>query len=231
MNAQHDFRPDLNACLLEDRTLLAYTPVLAPVLLTTGGYVILSTPPGLSSALNSSNGGGPGGSSGNSGNIPSSFNIAGFGPSSFAIGNSVGFASLSGGRGATRSGGPTITVGSGANEVGGGGGGSPGGSRGYGSSFSAGSNFGLSSANSYGMESSPVGSISAYASTPGGGSEIAPANQTGANSGTGTMGDSPSATLPATPAASQGPVNDGSNLIGKRLGSPNPLLIGPGRSR
>jgi hypothetical protein len=158
---------------LEDRALLAYSPNIAPMILTTGGFIVLSTPPGLSSALNTtgsnSPGSGSGGFGGNGGNMPTSFNIAGFGPSSLAIGNVTGFPSLnlnsgsgSGGFAFANFGG---AVGSGANASGSNGASPTTGSgtfsnfAAYGSSFSSGYSFGLSVTNNFGMTSTTLGSV------------------------------------------------------------------------
>jgi hypothetical protein len=134
---------------------MAYDPSVPPVLWTTSGFIVLSVPPGLSSALNNSPG--SGGSSG--GNMPTSFNISGFGPSSLTIGNSTGYPSLN------------PSGGAGSSNVGGGGGGGGGGgsnssptpnpsnNSAFGGAFSSGYNTSLDSSNKYGMSTSPVGSI------------------------------------------------------------------------
>lgn len=164
MNPRHALHPDLAECMLEDRCPLAYSPNIAGFILTTSGYVILSVPPGLSSALNSSSNG-PGSSGGAGGNVPSSFNISGFGPSSFTIGNVTGFPSLNAGQATTAgvSGGGGGSGGAGNSSGGGnGGGGGPGTTSnfsGYGGSISSGYNTALNSANNYGMSGTTVGSV------------------------------------------------------------------------
>jgi hypothetical protein len=123
MMSPRTFRPDLNDAVLEDRTLMAYSPFVPPLILTTGGYIALSTPPGLSANLNTTGGGAPGGGAvgGGGGNMGTAFYNTGFGVSQISIGNATGFAGVGlagagGGGGTVR---PTTTVGSGASEGGG----------------------------------------------------------------------------------------------------------------
>jgi hypothetical protein len=103
MNALRKFHPDLQACELEDRLL----PVIANVgviVLTTGGYVLMTPNPG----------GSPGGSA-----IPTSFSITGSGGiSSMQPGNFAGIPGLAttAASGSSGSIGATINVGSGAND-------------------------------------------------------------------------------------------------------------------
>ena len=165
MNPRHALHPDLNECVLEDRCLLAYSPNISGFILTTSGYVILSVPPGLSSALNS-NSNGPGSSGGTGGNVPSSFNISGFGPSTFTIGNVTGFPSLNAGQATPASvpgsGGGGSSGSAGSSSSGGSGGGSPGTTSnfsGYGASISSGYNTALNIANNYGVSGTTVGSV------------------------------------------------------------------------
>jgi hypothetical protein len=104
MNALWKFHPDLQACELEDRIL----PVIANlgvIVLTTGGYVLLTPNPG----------GSPGGTA-----IPTSFAITGSsGISSMQPGNFTGILGLAptAAAGSSGSTGATITVGSGANDA------------------------------------------------------------------------------------------------------------------
>jgi hypothetical protein len=204
-------RPDLTECTLEDRVLMAYSPSVPPVIWTTSGFIVLSVPPGLSSALNNSPG--SGGSSG--GNMPTSFNISGFGPSSLTIGNSTGYPSLN------------PSGGAGSSNVGGGGGGGGGGSNSsptpnpsnngaFGGAFSSGYNTSLDSSNNYGMSTSPVGSIPVhtYADRT---EEVAPLPEdssgalAGANRGRGIMG------APTSGPGGQGSIiNLWNNLLGKK---------------
>ncbi len=227
---QHAFSPDLRPCTLEDRVLPAYSPAVAPLILTTGGYVVLSNPPGLNSALGSQgsanySGGGSGG------NVPTSFNISGFGPSSFAIGNSTGFPSLNSlsGGGSTAGGvGLQTTVGSGANTPGGGAGTSSG-LAANGTTVSSGYNTGLSGSNAYGTSStSTVGSVPVHTFDTG---------ATGV-SGTGNSAStSPSAPTNAANGgnagstggnAGQGATSNYQNsLLGQKLGGPGSLLSSP----
>jgi hypothetical protein len=228
------FHPDLNECRLEERLLLAYSPSIPGTIFTTGGYVILTTPPGLSSNLSTMSSNSPGSSGspgGNGGNMPTSFNISGFGPSSFTIGNVTGYPALAGGAAASRGGGST-SIGSGANDgtSGGGGSGTITNLSGYSSSFSSGYNFGLSSANSFGMQTSPIGSVPVHSfgnlsSVQGSMSMVGNVDQPPAQATT-----DPNAPLlgPTSPggmshAPSLGPAG---NLL--RPGMNNPLLMEPG---
>jgi hypothetical protein len=127
MTSPHHFKPDLANAVLEDRTLMAYSPFVPPLMLTTGGYIALMTPPGLSANLNMMGGAGSAGAiGGGGGNMGTSFYITGFGTSTLAVGNATGFAGVGlsgGGGGAGGSISLTTTVGSGAAENGGAGGG------------------------------------------------------------------------------------------------------------
>jgi hypothetical protein len=230
------FHPDLNECLLEERLLLAYSPSIPGTIFTTGGYIILTTPPGLSSNLStmSSNSPGSGGSpGGNGGNMPTSFNISGFGPSSFTIGNVTGYPALAGGAGSSRGGSGSISIGSGANDSTGGGGGSGTFSNfsGYSSSFSSGYNFGLSSANSFGMQTNPLGSVPVHSygnlsSVQDAMSQVGNVDQTQAQATT----DANAPLLGPTSASgmSQSPSLGPAGTLLRKPGMNNPLLMGPG---
>lgn len=113
------FRPDLADAMLEDRTLMAYSPFVPQFVLTTGGYVGLTTPPGLSANLSTMGGGGAVGGGG--GNMGTGYYVTGFGTSLISIGNATGFAGVGGASGSSSGGTirPTVTVGSGAAEGGG----------------------------------------------------------------------------------------------------------------
>ena len=156
MSLRHELHPDLNHCVLEDRCLLAYSAGVPPLILTTSGYIVLTTPPGLSSALgsNPSGGGGSGG-----GNVATSFNISGFGPSSLAIGNATGLPALS--AGANRSASAQRGGGGGSNSEGGANAPAPTESRfnGYAATISSGYNTSLDISSNYGMSTSSVGAI------------------------------------------------------------------------
>ena len=125
MMSPRTFRPDLADAVLEDRTLMAYSPFTPQFVLSSQGYYPLTTPPGLSANLSTIGGGAIGGAGGNMG---TAFYITGFGTSSISIGNATGFAGvgLSGGGGGGSGGTVTLAtqVGSGASENGGAGGGS-----------------------------------------------------------------------------------------------------------
>ncbi|MDR3634016.1 MAG: hypothetical protein P4L84_09435 [Isosphaeraceae bacterium] len=123
MMSPRTFRPDLADAVLEDRTLMAYSPFVPGFILTTGGYIALTAPPGLSANLGTLGGGAAGGGGGNMG---TSFYVTGFGTSTISVGNATGFSGVgvaggSGGAGGTVT--LSTTVGSGASEGGGAGGG------------------------------------------------------------------------------------------------------------
>jgi len=233
MHHHHAFLPDLRPCTLEARVLPAYSPFVAPLILTTGGYVVLSNPPGLNSALGNFGGAASYSGGGAGGNIPTSFNISGFGPSSFAIGNSTGFPSLNStaGGGSTAGGvGLQTTVGSGANTPGGGGGvsgsGTSSGLAANGTTVSSGYNTGLSGSNAYGTSStSTVGSVPVHTydtgvsgnGNTGSNSPSAPTNA-GNGGNAGTNGGN----------AGQGPTSNYQNsLLGQRPGGRGSLLSSP----
>lgn len=176
MRQRFALRPDLNECVLEGRSMLAYSPTVPGMIWTQSGLIVLSNPPGFLSFIGP---GSSGGSSGNSsgGNIPTSFNISGFGPTSITIGNSTGYPGLNPSGAASSS------------LIGGGGGGSgsdnsptPNASKAaaFGGAFSSGYNTSLNSSNNYGMSSSPVGAIPVH--TFANGEQVTPVNQD--NSGT-----------------------------------------------
>jgi hypothetical protein len=161
-------RPDLNECVLEDRNLLAYSPSVPGFIYASSGFIVLTVPPGLSSALNSApSGGGSSFSSNGSGGgtIGTSFSINGFGPSSIQIGNNTGFAALAAGAGSK------TTAAGGSAGPGGIAGSTTGASgttaqvAGYSSSFSSGNNTALNSSNNFGQTTSPVGSVPAPVQT------------------------------------------------------------------
>jgi len=236
MNSPLAIHPDLNECLLEDRTLLAYSPIVAPVILTTGGYIVLATPPGFSTVLGTQGGSAgsssspSGGSGGGGGNMPTSFNISGFGPSTFAIGNNTGFPALSQSRGAA-SGGVNFgaVVGSGANVPGGGSGSpsaSPSANGGFAGNISSGYNFALSSQNGFGVSPNAIGSVPVH--TYANATETTPDAQSGTNPAV-AQDMSPNST--PTPNLNPGPEsmgpNFGSKLLGKKLFGPVPLVTKP----
>ncbi len=109
MKPLRKFSLDLQACELEDRIL----PVIANlgvIVLTTGGYVLMTPYPGAAAYP----GGSPGGTA-----IPTSFSITGSaGISSMQPGNITGIPGLAttGAAGSTGGAGATVTVGSGAND-------------------------------------------------------------------------------------------------------------------
>ena len=240
--------PDLTDCELEDRTLMAYSASLPGLVFTTFGYVIITTPPGLNSNLNSISSSSSAGSSGSSGgNISSGYGIAGFGPTSYAIGNAVGVipAGAGGGSGLGSPVSIAAQVGSGANGSGSSAGGTttPGGAAvGYGGAVSSGYNTGLNSTNNFGMTATPVGAVPVH-TYAGGGDSVTPATE----GGTGATPNLPAANSPGmgttdssgmmggttgTGTSSMGPSSSsmGNRLLGKGLGSPSGLLNGPGAS-
>ena len=111
MKALLKFRPDLRACALEDRLAPAISN-LGTIVLTTGGYVLVTAFPGVATYP----GGSPGGTA-----IPTSFVVTGSGGiSSLQPGNGTGIPGLAatapiGSNGAASG---TIVVGSGANDAG-----------------------------------------------------------------------------------------------------------------
>jgi hypothetical protein len=110
MKAPLKFRPDLRACELEDR-LVPVTSNPGVIVLTTEGYILMSTFPGAMSYITNA----PGGPS-----IPTTFFMTGSGGiSSIQPGNITGIPGLAGAGTKGSSGGAavTITVGSGANEA------------------------------------------------------------------------------------------------------------------
>ena len=178
MGSRLDLKPDLAACELEGRILPAYTPGVPGLILTMGGYLVFGVPPGLNSSLNTNSSGSPGGggSSGGGGNLPSSFNVSGFGLSSLQIGNSTGFPALNAigppgkrfepaGRrrgwrrwwrrefGNNGNAGTTSNLG------------------GYSSSFSSGFSFALNPTNNFGMTAATLGSVPVHSYGGGGGIE------------------------------------------------------------
>ncbi len=226
--------PDLNECVLEDRTLLAYSPIVVPLILTTGGYIVLSTPPGLSSILGTVSGSSgttntSGGSGGNGGNMPGSFTISGFGPSTFAIGNNTGFPALSQSRGgASGSVNFGSAVGSGANTGGGGGGAGPASSAGYAGNVSTGYNFALNSQNAYGMSANAVGSVPVH--TYGNGTAEMPPDARSGNNPVVNQAPPPGG-IPTLGSSSTPPegvsTHFGNNLLGKKLFGTVPLTTKP----
>ena len=84
-------KPDLNDAVLEDRTLMAYSPFVPPLVLTTGGFVNFPAPPGLSANLGTLGGGAVGGGGGNMG---TGYYVTGFGTSLISIGNATGFSGV-----------------------------------------------------------------------------------------------------------------------------------------
>ena len=104
MNPLRKFHPDLQACELEDR-LLPVIANLGVIVLTIGGYVLLTPFPGASAGSTA---------------IPTSFSMTGSGGiSSMQPGNSTGLPGLAGTATAGSGGvaGATIIVGSGANDA------------------------------------------------------------------------------------------------------------------
>jgi hypothetical protein len=110
MKPLRNFHPDLQICELEDR-LLPVVANLGVIVLTTGGYVLMTPFPGAMSSMGNS----PGGTA-----IPTTFSITGSGGiSSLQPGSIAGVPGVPGGgtTGSSGSGGVTITVGSGANDA------------------------------------------------------------------------------------------------------------------
>lgn len=110
MKALLKFRPNLQGCELEDRLVPAISN-LGVIVLTTGGYVLVSPFAGVAAFPGGSPGGTP---------IPTSFVMTGSGISSMQPGNSTGIPALSttaptGSNGGSAA---TIVVGSGANDAG-----------------------------------------------------------------------------------------------------------------
>jgi hypothetical protein len=93
MTSPRTFRPDLAEAVLEDRTLMAYSPSAPQLTLTTSGYVGITTPPGLSANLNTMGGFAFGGGGGNMGN---GFYITGFGMSTMSVGDALGLGGTAG---------------------------------------------------------------------------------------------------------------------------------------
>lgn len=117
---RRELRPDLGDAVLEDRVVPASSFSVPPVVLTTNGYVVISTPPAFVAWFGYSLGG-PGsgaGVGGNGGAISTGFAVMGFGMSVIVAGNSTGFSiggpapGLAGVPGISLS----ILTGSGANE-------------------------------------------------------------------------------------------------------------------
>jgi hypothetical protein len=110
MKPLRKFHPDLHVCELEDR-LLPVISNLGVIVLTTGGYVLLTPYPGAAAYA--------GGSSASTA-IPTSFSITGSGGiSSLQPGNITGIPGLAatGTAGSSGGAGATISVGSGANDA------------------------------------------------------------------------------------------------------------------
>jgi hypothetical protein len=110
MKPLRKFHLDLHACELEDR-LLPVIANLGVIVLTTGGYVLLTPYPGAAASPGGSPGGAP---------IPTSFFITGSGGiSSMQPGNINGIPGLAvtGTAGSSGGAGATISVGSGANNA------------------------------------------------------------------------------------------------------------------
>jgi hypothetical protein len=117
-NTRLMFRPDLNNCILEERTLLALSN-LGIIIMTTSGLALITPFPG----ANASGAGSLGSSGPSSGSassvsgqpIPTSFYITGSGGmSSLKPGNITGLPSLAAAAGGAAAGGISIQVGSGA---------------------------------------------------------------------------------------------------------------------
>jgi hypothetical protein len=120
LGARRAFRPDLAEAVLEDRTLLAYAPNVPQLVLTAGGYVGITAPPGLSGNLGTQGGGAIGG---NGGGLGTAFYITGFGMSVISVGNATGFAGVGGAASGSSTTGTstalTTSLGSGASQNGG----------------------------------------------------------------------------------------------------------------
>jgi len=115
------FRPDLNDCILEDRSLLA-TPNLGIIILTQSGFALITPFPGANtSAAGSLGSSGP--SSGTASSvsgvpIPTSLYITGNGGiSSLKPGNITGVPSLAGGAAGTAGTSATVQIGSGSDDA------------------------------------------------------------------------------------------------------------------
>lgn len=214
MQSRLALHPDLNECRLEDRTLLAapgqYT--VAPFFQinpTSNQFIV----PGTSTS---------GGSSTTVG--PQFFylliGVNSSGGGSFSIGSTVSVYGLArpAGNGAN------VSIGSGSNDSGGGGGSVGGLSNfgGQGGTFSSGYNTSLNITNNFGLSSNAVGSMPVH--TFDNGSPPVP-QTTQANMGTTTDPNS-------TPApAANSMTTMGNRLLGKKLGTANSLISGPGQSQ
>jgi hypothetical protein len=215
-------RPDLEECQLEDRTLLYAGPGLyASQFIPSSG----STPSFVVSGF--SLGGSPGGG----GSVSP-------GPQFFYL--QIGLASLA--NGGVRLGGtfsvfnppqalPTLqgpTIGS---VPGSGGAGGISNASGYGGAISSGYNTSLSSSNNFGMGGTPVGSVVAHISGTTDQLVEAQANNDASSSASSARQDSTTTPMP-TPSQSAGQslLSPLDRLLGKGLGGPGGLLIGPGMS-
>ena len=121
LNSRLVFRPDLNECILEDRTLPA-TPNLGIFIFTQSGFASITPFPGANtSAAGSLGSSGPSSGSASSVSgvpIPTSLYITGNGGiSSLRPGNITGVPSLNGGPAATGGASPTVQIGSGSDDA------------------------------------------------------------------------------------------------------------------
>jgi hypothetical protein len=222
MNSRLALRPDLDECLLEDRTLLyAGVGLYASQFLSTTGF----TPSFIVSGFQSPNSG------------PSAGNPIGPGPQWFYL--QIGVNTTS--NGGVRAGGsitifqppqvlpapPGSGVGSGANDGSAPATGGLSAANGFGGTISSGYNTSLNSSNNFGMNPTAVGSVTAHVS--GASDQLVEAQ-----SPNGTMtatnqdtGNTPPI-VPPPPNPMTGPLSPQDRLLGKGLGSSNSLLIGPG---
>lgn len=223
-------RPNLAECLLEDRVLLYFAGLYASQFIPSAGL----TPSFVVSGFQQSN------------SSPGSTGSTSPGPQYFFI--QVGLSSLS--NGGVRAGGtsavfqppqviPTVagaTIGS----IPGSSSSSPGNATGgfsattgYGGAISSGYNTALTSTNNFGMGTSALGSVAAHVS--GATDALTEAQAGNASTSPGTTGTNQDTNANPTPAppmnSGQGPFSTSQDrLLGKGLGSPGGLLIGPGMS-
>jgi len=220
MTSKLAVRPDLNECLLEDRTLLYAGPGLyASQFIPSAGL----TPSFVVSGFQVGSG------------SPGSGGATSPGPQFFYL--QIGISSAS--NGGVRLGGsfsifnppqalPTLqgpTIGS---VPGSGGAGGISNTSGYGGAISSGYNTALNSANNFGMGTTAVGSVTAHVS--GTTDQLTEAQASNANSTSpSTAANQDTNATPTTPQnGGQSLLTPLDRLLGKGLGSPGGLLIGPG---